>query len=289
MALASTRPVRTVDARALDLLLMPVAGGNGQHIVTKVGIRVDGYHYMTPTILPGTPVLVRQDPLDLGRAFAFAQDGGTFLGEAICPELRGIHPETFVRAAKEIQRELVDDATRQVKADMRRIAKGPALIDRALDVARRDVPNVIALPKREEAHSTAQISAAIEAMGEKINPSRPLSPAEAAAHRRLIDEMEAEDEQRLNQSFEAKYERRVAEIEAERTAHLPKDDKVVVLPETPKDRYRRYVAIRRSVDAGTPVVGAGAFDAVWAGRYEASAEFRAQAAMHADFGEAYLS
>ncbi|SMH42204.1 DDE-type integrase/transposase/recombinase [Mesorhizobium australicum] len=289
VALESTRPLRTVDVRALDLLLMPVAGGGGERIVTKFGIRIDGYHYMTPTILPGTPVLVRQDPLDLGRALAFAQDGGAFLGEAICPELRGIHPETYVRAAKEIHRELVDDATRQVKADMKRIAKGPALIDRALDVARRDAPNVIPLPKREEAHTTPQISAAIAAMGEAARPTREPTPAEAAAQRRLIAEMEAEDERRVSESFAAKYEGRMAEIEAARTAHLPRDEKVVALPETPKERYRRYVEIRRAVDAGLPVVGAGAFDAVWAGRYEASTEFRVQSAIHAEYGEAYLS
>lgn len=286
VALASTRPVRTVDARALDLLLMPVAGGNGQRIVTKFGIRVDGYHYMTPTILPGTPVLVRQDPLDLGRAFAFAQDGGTFLGEAICPELRGIHPETFVRAAKEIQRELVDDATRQVKADMRRIAKGPALIDRALDVARRDVPNVIPLPKREEAHTTAQISAAIEAMGEAVRPTREPTPEEAAAQRKLIAEMEADEARRVAESFEARYQRRLAELETQRTANVPKDGNVVALPETPKQRYLRWLAIRK---AGQEGLSPRDEDVAWAARYETSAEYLGQAAVHEDFGEAYLS
>ncbi|RVA05847.1 integrase [Mesorhizobium sp. M7A.F.Ca.US.002.01.1.1] len=90
-ALASAKPVRRVDERALDLLLMPIAGGNdGQRIVTKLGIRIDGYHYMTPTILPGTSVFVRQDPTDAGCAYAFAQDGAEFLGDAICPELSGI-------------------------------------------------------------------------------------------------------------------------------------------------------------------------------------------------------
>ncbi|WP_182085209.1 DDE-type integrase/transposase/recombinase [Aureimonas sp. ME7] len=61
----SRERVRTVDERALDILLLPVAGG-ATRTVTKHGIRVDGRHYMTPAILPGTNVLVRMDDTDLG-------------------------------------------------------------------------------------------------------------------------------------------------------------------------------------------------------------------------------
>lgn len=285
-ALASTKPVRTVDERALDLLLMPIAGGNdGQRMVTKLGIRIDGYHYMTPTILPGTAVFVRQDPNDAGRAYAFAQDGAEFLGDAICPELSGIHPETIVRAAKEMRGELMDELTRDLKANVKRIAKGAPLIERAMEVARRDAPNVIALPKREQAHSTPQISAAIEALGERFKPTRELSPREAAEHRRMIAEMSADDEQRLFADTDAMMQRRQAEIEAARTAHLPKDVNVVALPETPKERYRRAVGFRKLLDTNT----LPAADAVWLGGYEQSAEFRAHQAMHEDFGDAYLS
>lgn len=285
-ALASTKPVRKVDERALDLLLMPVAGSDGQRTVTKLGIRIDGYHYMTPTILPGTAVFVRQDPNDAGRAYAFAQDGAEFLGDAICPELSGIHPETLVRAAKEIRNELVDDLTRDIKAGMKRIAKGAPLIERALEVARRDAPNVIPLPKREQTHSTPQISAAIEALGERLNPTQPLDPAAAAAHRRLIEEMTRQDEAELFARTDAKLQRRQDEIEALRTAHLPKDTNVVALPETAKERYRRAFSLRQRIEAEEPVVAA---DAHWLGGYELSAEFKAQQGMHRDFGDAYLS
>jgi putative transposase len=123
-ALASPRPLRMVDPRALDLLLMPVAGQDGQRVVSKQGIKVDSNFYLAPQIMTGTRVFVRMDPNDAGRAYAFAQDGTEFLAEAICAELSGIHPETLVRAAKEIHRELLDERTSQIKADMRRIAKG---------------------------------------------------------------------------------------------------------------------------------------------------------------------
>ncbi|MER8946135.1 DDE-type integrase/transposase/recombinase [Mesorhizobium sp. M0809] len=285
-AQSSSTPVRYVAERALDLLLMPIAGTDGQRIVTKLGIRIDGYHYMTPTILPGTAVFVRMDPNDAGRAYAFAQDGAEFLGDAICPELSGIHPETLVRAAKEIRGELVDERTRDLKADMKKIAKGSPLIERALEVARRDAPNVIPLPKREQTHSTPQISAAIEALGERLNPTQPLDPAAAAAHRRLIEEMTRQDEAELFARTDAKLQRRQDEIEALRTAHLPKDTNVVALPETAKERYRRAFSLRQRIEAEEPVVAA---DAHWLGGYELSAEFKAQQGMHRDFGDAYLS
>ncbi|MER9851215.1 DDE-type integrase/transposase/recombinase [Mesorhizobium sp. M0106] len=284
-ALASTKEQRKVDERALDLLLMPVAGSDGQRTVTKLGIRIDGNHYMTPTIMPGTAVFVRMDPSDAGRAYAFAQDGAEFLGDAICPELSGIHPETLVRAAKEIRSELVGDLTRDLKANVKKLAKGSPLIERALEVARRDAPNVIPLPKRDQVHSTPQIAAAIEALGERLNPSQPLDQRAAAAHRRLIDEMQAEDEQRLVAETDAIVRRRQAEIEAARTAHLPKDANVVALPEGPKERYRRALGFRQQLDANT----LPAADAVWLGGYEQSAEFKAHQSMHEDFGEAYLS
>ncbi|TIW27771.1 MAG: integrase [Mesorhizobium sp.] len=283
VALASTKAVRTVDERALDLLLMPVAGSDGQRIVTKFGVRIDHHHYQTPTIMPGTAVFVRMDPNDAGRAYAFAQDGAEFLGEAICPELSGLHPATLVRAAKEIRAELIDERTRDLKANMKKLAKGPSLIERALEVASRDIPNVIPLSRREEVHSTAHIEAAIAAKAERLNPSKPLDPAAAAAHRRLIEEMRAEEEAELTASTEAILEQRMAEVAAERTAGLPEN--VVKLPETPRERYRRALAYRARMQAGD----LSAADAMWLGGYVTSAEFKAQSAMHEDFGDAYLS
>jgi hypothetical protein len=275
-----------VDERALDLLLMPVADGDGRRVVTKFGIRVAHRQYMTPTILPGVSVLVRMDPTDLGRAYAFAEDGGTFLGIATCPELSGISPQAVVKASKEIQRELLDERTKQMKADVRRIAKGPTLIERALEVARRDVPNVIPLPKRREEHTTPQIAAALEAMAAEQEASVvPLDPRAAAEQRRLIAEMSAEQERALHDSAEAVYARQLAKMETDRTAHLPKDENVVPLRETPKERYRKAVQFAQLLERGQLDVA----EALWLGRYQESAEYRAHRGMHDEFGDAYLS
>ncbi|MCO5082612.1 MAG: DDE-type integrase/transposase/recombinase [Rhizobiaceae bacterium] len=291
MALRSTAAIRRVDERALDVLLMPVVGQNGQRTVTKFGIRNDHRFYLAPTLLPGTVVFARQDPNDAGRIYAFTEDGATFLAEAICPELSGLHPETLVKAAKEIHRELLDERTREMKAEMKRIAKGAPLIERALDVAQRDAEkraaeagNVIALPKREETHSTPQIAAAIEAMSERRIETRALSAREEAEQLRIIAEMDAASVTRIHEDAEAVAAARVAAIETARTAHLPKGANIVALPETPKERYRRAVLFEAQLQADTLC----AADAVWLGGYRKSAEYSAHKGMHEEFGDTWL-
>ncbi|MDT9702151.1 Mu transposase C-terminal domain-containing protein, partial [Streptomyces sp. P17] len=66
---------RVEQPAALDILLAPVAGGDGIRTVTKSGVRVDGHHYYTAAAMPGTRVLVRMDPADMGRVMLFAEDG----------------------------------------------------------------------------------------------------------------------------------------------------------------------------------------------------------------------
>lgn len=171
---ASEAPISRVDERALDLLLHPVAGTDGQRTVTKFGVRINNNHYFCPGVLPTTRVFVRQDPHDMGRAKLFEPDGGKFLGDAICAELAGINPAALAKANRELQAVMLADATRGIKRNMREIIKGPTLIQRQLEVAMRDAPNVVSLPKPEITHETPQITAAIDAItefGEQLNPT----------------------------------------------------------------------------------------------------------------------
>ncbi len=173
--------IRTVDARALDVLLMPVPRGNGIRTMTKFGVREDHHFYRAGWMMPGDEVLCRMDPNDKGKMYLFEVDGGKYLGEAICPELAGIHPETFEKARKELNSQLLKERVDPIKREVAKIVKGPALIERALQVARGDVPNIIALPKRTEEHTTPQIAAALDAV---TLPKRRLDPkplAEKAA------------------------------------------------------------------------------------------------------------
>lgn len=192
VAVASTAVKRTVNERALDVLLAPVAGTDGQRTVTKFGIAIDNFKYMV-SLLPGTRVFVRQDEHDAGRAYVFEQDGATFIGEAICAELRGIHPSTLVKATREAQTEIIDRSTREARAAMRRIAKGPNALRRILDVAARDVKNVVALPKREASHSTPEIAAALDATS--VRDGSITQSTMSDEHQRMHDQLLLEEAQ----------------------------------------------------------------------------------------------
>ncbi|MER8990451.1 transposase family protein [Mesorhizobium sp. M0678] len=253
-ALASLRPIRTVDERALDLLLMPVAGRDGRRLVGKKGIEINYYHYMPERILPGTEVLVRMDTEDLGRVYAFTPDGGEYLGDAICPELSGRNPHQVAAERKAAARAYHEEKTAPIRAEMKRIERGGPLMDGLLEVARRDATNVIPLPKREEVHETPQIAAAIAAMESRTRPP------------------------------ETKLSGRAAEIHAELQAQQaapPPGVTMLRTEETPQQRFRRALDMRTRMDAGERFSDQ---ELLWLGGYEAGPEFRGLKAMYDDFG-----
>lgn len=260
-AAESTTPIRTVDERALDVLLMPVAGKNGIRTTTKFGIRIDHYHYICAAILPGTDVFVRRDPNDMGRVHAFTPDHGTYLGEAICPELSGIHPETWLKAQKELRSEIITEKTAEIRKGIRDIMKGPALHERALRNAARKIPNVVALPKREERHETPEIRAALDAAGAPAD--RPMTQifAEAEAYRQRIQ----------------------SEIMADLAPQVSGDKVAPIRKEaTPAQKFRRWQEIRARIEAGEAVTEDEAY---WAGSYSTTAEWKTQKTMFDDFGD----
>ena len=199
VAQASNSVIRRVDERALDTLLMPVAGKHGLRKVTKQGIKLNDLYYVTGSILVGTDVFCRLDPLDMGKVYVFTADGGEFLDLAICPELAGVNPQEFIKAQKEIAAELVRKREREIKADIRELKKGASGIDRALRLAKRKVAekagqtaNVIQLPKREEQHTTPAIAAALDAatLPQLGIQTKPLNEKAAELHEAIKREAE---------------------------------------------------------------------------------------------------
>ena len=253
-AAASATTIRTVDVRALDMLLMPVAVKDGLRTVTKRGIRVGEFYYGINGLLPGERLFVRMDPNDAGRAVAFSAGDGSYVGEAICSELAGIHPSTLLAARRKAQAEVVEASTREVRKKIREITKGPALIERVLEVARRDVPNVVSLPKRETEHSTPAIAAALDAA----------RPAEAPAQPKRAAEL-------------------LAEMRKEMAAPAAAAPTVTPLrrQETPQIRFRRAQDLMARVEAGEAI---STEDAMWLGGYRSGPEYRALQALHEDFG-----
>lgn len=195
----STDAPRRVDERALDVLLMPIAGQNGRRKFGPEGIRLDHRRYLSGTILVGTDVFCRHDPDDLGRLYVYAADGRQFLDIAVCPEFSGVNPAEYAKARIAEGNALVTERLKDIKAEVRRIKKGPAAIARSIEVAKRRVAekvvasaNVIQLPKREERHTTPALEAALDAatLPGRVLESKSLNEKAAEIHAAIIREAE---------------------------------------------------------------------------------------------------
>jgi putative transposase len=161
-AMASGRVKRIEDLRSLDMLLAPVAGKDGLRTVTKTGLRIGGSHYIAGFLDVGATVLVRMDEADMGRAFVFAEDGETFLGEAVAPDLAGIDPAKAIAAARAEQKRLINERM----ADVRREARGIKAKDFASAIHRqalKDAGTLIEFPRPAQQHDTPALSAARDA------------------------------------------------------------------------------------------------------------------------------
>lgn len=254
-AAASTVRPRMVAERALDALLMPVAGKNGLRTVTAKGIRIGGYFYGVSAILPGNQVFVRMDPSDMGTIYVFKPDAGEFLCQGHCPELAGIAPAAFWAAVREAHADVLREGGKWMEAERRRIAKGPTFIDRYLRVKRAENGNVIALPKRSEEHTTPQIAAALA--GHDGGPS-------------------VTDRQKAAATFQA-------QLIAERAANQTETNiQPLRTEETPHQRFRRALDIERRQAAGGAVEDR---EAGWLQGYRTGSEYRSLRMMAEDFGE----
>ena len=257
VAATAAHTIRRVDVRALDLLLAPMASGDGTRVVTKQGIRLDGSFYLNGAILPGTRVYVRHDPQDLGRICLFGTEDGDFLGEAICPELSGLSPELVVRAERARQTEKIAAETAAIEAVRRELRKGPGLHERAREIWIKDQPNVAVFPRPEVEHSTPAIAAALEAItGRERAPVAEISEAAAATHARLM---------------------------AETAAPAPVAPTVTPLRKfkTPHNRFKRALDLETRVALGEAV---DPDDLLWLGGYQTGPEYRAMRKMHQQFG-----
>ncbi|MCA1971826.1 MAG: Mu transposase C-terminal domain-containing protein, partial [Caenispirillum sp.] len=74
----------------------------------------------------------------------------------------------------------------------------------------------------------------------------------------------------------------VERLKAEMSAPAPAQSQ----PQTPKDRYRKALAVQAAREAGRPVDAA---DLQWLERYQKQSEFRVQQELHQDFGGAYVA
>lgn len=234
---------RMVDERALDMLLAPIAAGGGLRTVTKSGVRIEHEHYFAPLVMPGTKVLVRMDPNDLGKAYLFDPHSHEFLSDAVSPSLSGIDPAEAVRTAKAAQKAYIDERTKEARAEARQLTRGRNIADRILDVAKASAPNVIEMPKRPAPHTTPALDAAGDAAG--TTPRR--------------------------SSFEEIERERMARLTEERRRRDEQASNVTALKETPRTRFRRAEEILARIERGENVPPD---EAVWVGGYAQTSEYR---------------
>lgn len=158
-AMATARLRRIEDVRALDMLLAPVAGKDGLRTITKTGLRIGGAHYIGGFLNVGETVLVRMDEHDMGRAYVFAEDGETYLGEAIAPDLAGINPVAANLAVRAEQKRHIDERMADVKREARKIKAAdmaPAIHRQALAAAGK----LVEFPRAADTHETPALAAA---------------------------------------------------------------------------------------------------------------------------------
>lgn len=257
-AAASTVRPRMVHERALDALLMPVAGKNGIRTVTAKGVRISDYFYGVSAILPGEQVFVRMDPNDMGTIYVFRPDATEFICQGHCPELAGIAPAAFWAAVREAHADILREGGKWAEAERRRIAKGPTFIDRYLRVKKAQNGNVVALPKRTDEHTTPQIAAALA--GQALASTSTVSERQQAAA-----------------TFQAQL---IAESAA--AADASTNIRPLRVEETPHQRFRRALDIEQRQAAGEPVEER---EVGWLQGYRTGSEYRALQMMREDFGE----
>ena len=237
--------VRAVsDAAALDVLLAPIASNGGLRRVTKQGIQVDNEHYMPFGVMPGTDVLCRHDPSDLGRLWLFEPDGETYLGEAICPDLAGADPVVIAAQAKAMQKSREQEKLADLRREKRKIT--PRTVMEAQRAAYQHNASVVAFPQQRDEHKTAKTLAAADA--KKRRAPRELSDREAA----MMESLKAD-----TQTQKAKPTARVHKL---------------VTMETPEARFKRALQFEQRLEQGVSLADD---DAIWLAGYKAGPEYRA--------------
>ena len=261
---SAERP-RRVDERALDALLMPVVGNNGRRKMGPQGIRTDNRFFMTAKVLVGTDVFCRYHPDDMGRLYVYSVDGREFLDVATDPQFSGVNPAEFAKAIIAEGNAVMAERLKDVKAEVRRIKKGPAAIARSIAVAKQrmadrtaDTANVIQLPKTEKAHVTPQIAAALDAATLPELRSKPAPMTEPLAA--LMAAVEADLAPQPSKG-------NVRSLRAEAT---------------PQQRFRAAQEIERGLASGQQIE---AERLLWLGSYREGAEYKTQKGIWEEFGD----
>lgn len=120
MALEYTGPIRKVpDPTALDVLLLPLAPGNGGfRTVTKKGVRLDNAEYFCKELalnnMVGQRVQVRLDEHDIRHVYLFDEEG-VFIGRASDLTLPEVSREAVAMQAQRLQKAMLAEQKKELR------------------------------------------------------------------------------------------------------------------------------------------------------------------------------
>lgn len=161
--------VRIENERALDILLLPAAAGEGWRVVGKKGLKVESGIYDHPDLggLEGARVFVRMDLEDVGRVYVFDEEKN-FICVAVDPEIMGVSRKEIASHRREKQAKIISEARKESKALGRKVK------DIALEIlshAETQTASVTAFPKASTPHESDVLEKAAYAADEIPAPA----------------------------------------------------------------------------------------------------------------------
>ncbi|MCX7204779.1 MAG: Mu transposase C-terminal domain-containing protein [Proteobacteria bacterium] len=244
MAAEWNTAIRRIDnPRVLDVLLAELGA---PRIVGKKGIQYDNGFYIADVLAlhVNNSVQIKLDPTDLGRIYVF-DDCGAFICIAEDPQRTGMDRQEVAMQAKAMQLAALKEAKKALRSTQKR-ANTDDIVQEILLHRATEADQVVMLPKKSVVHSSHGMKAADEALQALDTPH---------ATGGLSDDLR-EGMQKLAQAAEQK------------TA------KVLTLPETPDQRFKRWLALDQIVKTGGIIDNNK--DQYWYGTYPQGNEWKAQ-------------
>lgn len=244
---------KIANERVLDVLLSPIASGNGYRVVTKKGIRTDNAEFIAPELALhiGDRVFVRHNPDDLGRIYVFKDEKGEFICEAKNAHSLGISRKHATEEAKAAQREVLAEKRKEIKAIQRTI-KPRDMVDAILKQDADQSENIIPF-RPESTHTSPGIIEAQKALNtfEPVDRTE-LNDEQEKRHQELMKEMATPAKPEIH-SFDSK------QLRLQRAEAL-------------EDRLAKGNRISQQ-------------DKDWLDKYQTLPEYRAHQSMKVGFGE----
>lgn len=214
LQLAAGHPAKTINERALDVLLAPSAD-SGLRTVGKKGIKIGGGFYNHAGLggMEGTQVQVKVDDANLGRCWVFDLDG-TYICEALDYQRLGINSAEVASERRAHQAKVIREQKQQLRAAKKSFDTRAAVesINRArTQDAVAAASNVVSLQRPAVEHTSTAIASI------------------AAAAAPLVDDAQ------------------VAAAQAALAARMAKPAQVRALVETPQTRYARWLKLQERV------------------------------------------